>query len=594
MKIRLDHLGKSYDAPVLKDLDYTFESGRLYVIKGVSGCGKTTLLNLIGGIDTPDEGMVEYDPKEIRTAYVFQKSLLLAGLSLRDNLRLIRDDDRRIEELAAELGIADLLDRQPEQLSGGERQRAAVLRALLNDPSLILADEPTASLDGTNSEVTAALFESLRAEGRIIIVATHEAYFDQYADVILDLDYGVLRTVKDGTSKVADHIDVAEEKDACSERGNGRKASFLRDIARIRKRRGKSFSLKKLLPLALPLFLILLIASVQNNIAGEAVRRYRETKPVDMLVFPTALLQGYPHKDKLIIYDYYVAREDGITANYLMPKAYSVLALPGAIAVGGFPEMQEEVLISEALAREISGTGRIKDAVGQVLSFMGLELTVSGVIDNIKGDFRYDMYYAFGSDGKPVLMDQKHIFMDYDLLAAVGNKYANTNTMCIAEGLSGNVALQKELRSYGVDYFNSWFWEAEELRQNATFISGLVYAVILVLFLICSLFIVASLKTELFYRRREMGYLQVFGLSKKRVGQLILREHGGKLFLSAVLAAAMHMVCMLAYAVVSGTLAWPNLLLAGGMFALIIVIYLGTVLRTEKAFLKKRIIELIE
>ena len=277
-----------------------------------------------------------------------------------------------------------------------------------------------------------------------------------------------------------------------------------------------------------------------------------------------------------------------------MPKEYSVLALPGAIAVGGFPEIQKEVLISEALAREISGTGRIKDAVGQVLSFMGLDLTVSGVIDNIKGDFRYDMYYAFGSDGKPVLMDQKHIFMDYDLLAAVGNKYANTYTMCIAEGLSENVALQKELRSYGVDYFNSWFWEAEELRQNATFISGLVYAVILVLFLICSLFIVASLKTELFYRRREMGYLQVFGLSKKRVGQLILREHGGKIFLSAVLAAAMHMVCMLAYAVVFGTLAWPNLLLAGGMFALIIVIYLGTVWRTEKAFLKKRIIELIE
>ena len=594
MKIRLDHLGKSYDVPVLKDLDYTFESGRIYVIKGVSGCGKTTLLNLIGGIDTPDEGMVEYEPKAIRTAYVFQKSLLLAGLSLRDNLRLIRDDDRRIEELAAELGIADLLDRQPEQLSGGERQRAAVLRALLNDPSLILADEPTASLDGTNSEVTAALLASLRAEGRIIIVATHEAYFDQYADVILDLDYGVLRTVKDGTSKEADHIDVAEEKKACSERGNGRKASFLRDISRICKRRGKSFSLKKLMPLALPLFLILLIASVQNNIAGEAVRRYRETKPVDMLVFPTALLQGYPHKDKLIIYDYYVAREDGITANYLMPKAYSVLALPGAIAVGGFPETQKEVLISEALAREISGTGRIKDAVGRKLSFMGLDLTVSGVIDNIKGDFRYDMYYAFGSDGKPVLMDQKHIFMDYDLLASVGNKYANTNTMCIAEGLSENVALQKELRSYGVDYFNSWFWEAEELRQNATFISGLVYAVILVLFLICSLFIVASLKTELFYRRREMGYLQVFGLSKKRVGQLILREHGGKIFLSAVLAAAMHMVCMLAYAVVFGTLAWPNLLLAGGMFALIIVIYLGTVWRTEKAFLKKRIIELIE
>ena len=151
MKLCLKHLGKRYDEPVLKGLNYIFESGCIYVIKGVSGCGKTTLLNLIGGIETPDEGGIEYDSEEIRSAYVFQKSLLLAGLSLRDNLRLIRDDDRRIEKLAAKLGIADLLDRLPEQLSGGERQRAAVLRALLNDPNLILADEPTASLDGANS-----------------------------------------------------------------------------------------------------------------------------------------------------------------------------------------------------------------------------------------------------------------------------------------------------------------------------------------------------------------------------------------------------------------------------------------------------------
>ena len=184
--------------------------------------------------------------------------------------------------------------------------------------------------------------------------------------------------------------------------------------------------------------------------------------------------------------------------------------------------------------------------------------------------------------------------MDYSMLAAIGKKQANTNTMCIAEGLSENRALQEKLRSYGVNYFNSWFWEAEELKQNATFISRLVYAVILVLFLICSLFIVASLKTELFYRRREIGYLQVFGLSKNRVELLILREHGWKILLSAVMAAVMHALCILAYAAGSKIVAWPNLLLAGGMFALIILIYLGTVIKTEKAFLKKRIIELIE
>ncbi len=130
MEIRLKNVSKRYDKEVLSRLSYSFGSGKLYVIKGVSGCGKTTLLNIIGGVDPEYEGELVL-PKKARISYIFQQSLLLSSLSVRDNLLLINSRNAKIEALARDLGIQNLIDRFPETLSGGERQRVAILRALL-------------------------------------------------------------------------------------------------------------------------------------------------------------------------------------------------------------------------------------------------------------------------------------------------------------------------------------------------------------------------------------------------------------------------------------------------------------------------------
>ncbi len=199
MKIFLEKLSKSFDnRTVLKDISYTFESGKLYVIKGVSGCGKTTLLNILGGVDTEYEGICESGG--LRTAMIFQKSLLLGGLTVRENLLLIRNDPQGIKQLAGQLGIAALLKKYPSEISGGERQRASVARALLNAPQLLLADEPTASLDAENSDKIAEILAGLKNKDRIIIVATHEDCFDRFADAILPLDYGELETAEEGAT----------------------------------------------------------------------------------------------------------------------------------------------------------------------------------------------------------------------------------------------------------------------------------------------------------------------------------------------------------------------------------------------------------
>lgn len=196
----LEHIEKSYDRPVLQNITWSFEAGGLYVIKGISGSGKSTLLNIIGGLERLDGGNILLDGRDVtgksilreRSAYVFQQSLLLSGITIMDNLLLIRNDSGRIRELAASFYVQELLEKLPVQLSGGERQRISIIRALLQEPELLLADEPTASLDEENSVHIAGMLAGLREYGKTIIVATHEPYFDELADEILYLNYGKL------------------------------------------------------------------------------------------------------------------------------------------------------------------------------------------------------------------------------------------------------------------------------------------------------------------------------------------------------------------------------------------------------------------
>lgn len=213
MKLNLFDIKKDYDGTVvLRGVSHTFESGKMYVIKGVSGSGKSTLLNIIGGLDHDFEGEITADENQTgwRTGYVFQNSLLLSGVTIADNLLMIKKDYNKIQTLAEQLNVDGLLTKYPEQISGGERQRISVLRMLLGEPEVILMDEPTASLDAANSEKIAELAAGLKyrtaagskyktreekdtSGGRIVIIATHEHYFDCLADEIMFLDYGRIR-----------------------------------------------------------------------------------------------------------------------------------------------------------------------------------------------------------------------------------------------------------------------------------------------------------------------------------------------------------------------------------------------------------------
>ncbi|MBA4032619.1 MAG: ABC transporter [Planctomyces sp.] len=183
----------------LRGVSVDFPEGDYVAIMGSSGSGKSTMLNLLGALDRPTEGQYilaghdvsELDDdqlSEIRNkliGFIFQSYNLIAQYTVLENIQVplhYRTDQRTITskdmnrclDLAARVGLAERLDHRPFQLSGGQQQRVAIARALINDPEIILADEPTGNLDSTTEQEIMALLGELNAEGRTIIMVTHE------------------------------------------------------------------------------------------------------------------------------------------------------------------------------------------------------------------------------------------------------------------------------------------------------------------------------------------------------------------------------------------------------------------------------------
>ena len=199
--IEIEGLYKDYDTPagvfpVLKDVNLTIDEGDYVAIMGPSGSGKSTFMNILGCLDRPTKGEYKLDNHSVKSldrndlaklrnktiGFVFQGFNLLARSSLLDNVSLplvyasdsksLRDE--KSKKLLEKVGLGKYLNSKPNQISGGQQQRVAIARALVNQPRIILADEPTGNLDSKTSEEIMALFDSLNKEGITIIIVTHE------------------------------------------------------------------------------------------------------------------------------------------------------------------------------------------------------------------------------------------------------------------------------------------------------------------------------------------------------------------------------------------------------------------------------------
>ena len=219
MFLEVNHLEKSFQTrfskektQALRDVNFIAEEGEFIAIMGESGSGKTTLLNILATLAKPSSGEVVLEGKKISTikeqqlaefrrdhlGFVFQDFNLLDTLSVRDNIFLplvlgrykYGEMAKRLKALAPKLNIEDLLNKQPFELSGGQKQRVAVARALITNPKLILADEPTAALDSKNSDGLLELFEQINNEGQTILMVTHSSLAASHASRVLFIKDG--------------------------------------------------------------------------------------------------------------------------------------------------------------------------------------------------------------------------------------------------------------------------------------------------------------------------------------------------------------------------------------------------------------------
>ena len=196
------------------DIDFRIDTGDFVMIEGESGSGKTTFLNLLTGLTEPTSGAVliggkplkDIGDKELskirnqKIKYIPQGESLLSALTVRENILfpytvggLEKPSPERLLEVSDKLGITDLLDEYPSELSGGEMRRATIARAVINKPSLIIADEPTGSLDSANTSRVMEIFKNIASEGTAVIVVTHQKETLGYASKVYGMEQGSLK-----------------------------------------------------------------------------------------------------------------------------------------------------------------------------------------------------------------------------------------------------------------------------------------------------------------------------------------------------------------------------------------------------------------
>ena len=219
--LELKNISKTFETnkklQVIKNLSYSFHKGKIYSLMGPSGSGKSTLLNLISLIDRPSSGLIKFNNYQInhdkkeendilrakKIGIVYQQNNLLPDFTSLENIYLAslsinNDKDLSIskaKKLLKAIGLFNRADHYPSQLSGGEAQRIAIARAIINDPEIILADEPTGSLD---FETAKGIFDILKRQinsNRLIIFATHNRFFANKSDCLLEMVNGNIKTI---------------------------------------------------------------------------------------------------------------------------------------------------------------------------------------------------------------------------------------------------------------------------------------------------------------------------------------------------------------------------------------------------------------
>lgn len=201
--IEIKNISKSFDGKKIFDnFSLTINKGEFLIVTGASGCGKTTLLNMIGAIEKPDNGQILIDGKNMTlrknrldyfkkgVGFLFQNYALVDNKTVKENLEIVKGNSRNpisIDDALKQVDLEEKADKKVYKLSGGEQQRVAIARLIIKKCDIILADEPTGSLDSKNGETVIELLKQLQNGGKTIIMVTHDSRLEKYGDRVIKL-----------------------------------------------------------------------------------------------------------------------------------------------------------------------------------------------------------------------------------------------------------------------------------------------------------------------------------------------------------------------------------------------------------------------
>jgi len=327
---------------------------------------------------------------------------------------------------------------------------------------------------------------------------------------------------------------------------------------------------------------------------------------MDTIVLGRDKLKEFPYLNELKIYDYLTIREKELTAYYLMPEKDSVFHVKDMLKVGSFPKKQNEVIITEAAARLLFPSLDYASCVGKTFRFLEKNWVVAAVSNDQSKTFADN----FGTDVYYQNMEEAAVFIDYETLSTIAEpslpSWDEYSVMCVLDGLGLDPEKQKvveEAKTIRIEYPNGDVEEIKDLinpyyqliefeQREIDTILQRFYLIFALLSVLLCLYMMSVIRTELFYRRKELGYLQIFGLSRRETQRMLIGEYAVKVFAGLLFGWALFCLVIVLYRIIVGAWVWTNemAMLLCGVFA---GAYLLFVYFVTHRFLRRSVLSLI-
>ncbi len=561
--IEINHLKKSYKISkdykqeVFNDFNLSFNTSGLVAIIGESGCGKSTLMNIIGGMDSDYEGDVLVNQKKLKEqnldnyrknvlGFIFQSFNLIPTLTVLENIEIAMDltGKSKIEKreiavsMLEKVGLKDHMLKRPTQLSGGQKQRVAIARSLVNDPQIILADEPTGALDKQTSQEIMDLLKSIASEGKLIIIVTHSERVSKECDRVIAIDDG--KIVSDVVNnKDTSHIVLEEKKNKGLSFLSAIKHSF-KNVMRNKKRNllvsiGGSIGI-------LSVVLILGLGSgvktyLYNELIGNTdTLNVTATKgssfgPTGGTVDQSSLQFSQSEIEALIalngvssyttnstIQGNSILKSDRETISLMMVT--SDLSQAQEVVVGKLPEDGEIVLTESTATKLVGDASQINQLIGSEVA-----LTLSGV-DGVKETLTIS---GIVRPNSVILENISTIMMNDTTMRSIyennGKTYNPTSVVLHAKDENAAIELASQIKSMG--YHGSTQEETIKTMNDYISIATLILSGIAgISLLVSSIMILVVMYISVVERTKEIGVLRAIGARRKDIRTIFIGEAG--------------------------------------------------------------------